>query len=258
MCFIYQYQDIYIKEKWVPIYLILNDLSFLKMYCKTLFIKHILGTYYNTGTLCSGRTRPFWNYNIGITSKALESIVGWVPLGADPGTSTCVQLAHEGLASTETHEGTGAGGGGSEARVSSQAEPHTEWLWLPNPLTPQWSDKGILKGSWTKYQYYSLQSQTELKCNCTATTKEALRRKKSWALGSGAGRGELPYVETVPPPPPRRRTSPLRRWMNGKKRRMLTWLEVRSRPVRGAQEADVPQLPGHQGEVGKETISSTS
>lgn len=39
-----------------------NDLSFLKMYCKTLFIKHIFGTYYNIGTLCSGRTRPFWNY----------------------------------------------------------------------------------------------------------------------------------------------------------------------------------------------------
>lgn len=77
-----------------------NDLSFLKMYCKTLFIKHIFGTYYNIGTLCSGRTRPFWNYNIGIKSKALESTVGWGPPEADAGTRTCVQLAHEGLAPT--------------------------------------------------------------------------------------------------------------------------------------------------------------
>lgn len=77
-----------------------NDLSFLKIYCKALFIKHILGTYYNIGTLFSDRTKPFWNYNIGIKSKALESIVGWVPPESDPGTSTCVQLAHEGLAPT--------------------------------------------------------------------------------------------------------------------------------------------------------------
>lgn len=111
-----------------------NDLSFLKMHCKTLFIKHLLGTYYNIGTLYSGRTRPFWNYNTRIMSKALESTVGWVPPEADPGTRVlvCSWLMKD-LPPRETHEGTGAGGGGSEARVSSQAEPHTEWLC---PQTP--------------------------------------------------------------------------------------------------------------------------
>ena len=92
-----------------------NDLSFLKIYCKALFIKHILGTYNNIGTLCSGRTRPFWNYNIGIKSKALESTVGWVPPESDPGQVLVCSWFMKDLLPQETHEGIGAGGRGSEA-----------------------------------------------------------------------------------------------------------------------------------------------
>lgn len=120
-----------------------NDLSFLKMHCKTLFIKHLLGTYYNTGTLYSGRTRPFWNYNTRIMSKALESTVGWVPPEADPGTSTCVQLAHEGLASTgDTRRHWGRRRREWSKGFISGRTSHRVAL-PPNPLTPQWSDKGI-------------------------------------------------------------------------------------------------------------------
>lgn len=57
-------------------------------------------------------------------------------------------------------------------------------------------------------------------------------------------------MEDCPPSTTSEADLPSGGWMNGKKRRMLTWLEVRSRPVRGAQEVDAPAAwqPGRGGE----------